>query len=98
MRVIFLSVLFTSVCYAQSLTIADIHLYAREGLARICVDSRHISGAELRDMKLRYTSIHRLRKSRLPPDKDFSYYAAQQFWGIDISNTPEYEECVSMLK
>ena len=96
--VLFFCVWLTSTCYAQTITVADIHLYAREGLARICVDSRNISGADLQEMKLLYKSIYRVRKSSLPPDKDFSYYAALQLWGVDITHTPEYEKCVSLLK
>ena len=98
MRLLVCCLWFSGMCYAQSLSVADIKLYAREGLARICVDSRNISGSERRELKSKYRSIYRMRKATLPADNDFSYYAAEQLWGVGIRQSPRYDECVALLR
>lgn len=83
---------------SANINMAEVNAYAYEGLAEICVNSRHILGSELQEIKVIYLNKKRSRQALFPADPSFSHYAAKQLWDIGTSDNPSYDECVSLLR
>lgn len=73
-------------------------LYAKEGLAMICRDSRSISGKERDRIKDIYLNKKLARKNKgLESDISFTFFASKQLWGIELGSSPSYEDCMTLL-
>ena len=76
----------------------DVMLYAKEGLAMICRDSRSISGEDLDRVKEIYLNKKLARKNKgLESDISFSFFASKQLWDIESGSSPTYEDCMTLL-